>query len=853
MGVNNEGAVARARCAWALIAALLLCAMAFDALAMRKIEPGDALRLDPDEGLLVVSFETEIPVHSVRVERVGRVSASPLMKDVPAGRTVELYAAKAGRYRWVRVEYLNTDLWRFYYSVRKDAEFEFEVVAGKLNYPGDAIFGADDGGHLFLHLANRSLRVIDWMKSSHPQVQRQYPLAYNGHFPEPFPAFYEKETAERALPADPNAGLAPPPAGELPLPPALLWKIERIRDYSLSPDGMLAVLEVRDQDGGIGLDLIDLATASVQRLLTIADGFGTVEWESDRVLLVGVPERGQERLNVLRFGARAGDKLAYDALRGPLGRIVDLTPSQPDHILFQRSGNFRDVLVFPLRLDTQASLDQLPRTNARDRLNKGVTGDYLWLADGQGRLRVAFVWREDHAVMVHGLDGQFREVMEVENDREFAPVRLSYDGERLYGFSEKDRPQRDLVEFDPAQGKIVRTIFSRPGVDLAGALFDDKRNPIGVRYYESGRLVSHYFDEENAKLGALLQKAFPGRTVATLYRSRDARKFLLWVDDSDVPPQIFHLDLDRRKAELLDEFYPHLAGRKMAPTHAMKVKAADGTLIDAFLTLPPGDGRRPLVVMPHGGPVGIADVLHFNHDAQFVASLGYAVLRVNFRGSAGYGRKFEEAGRLQYGKGIEDDIDAAINAALASHPLDAGRMCVVGTSYGGYSALISTLRWPGRFRCAVSIAGVTDRALRFTASDGARSEEGRKLMIEAMGDPKADLDAMIAASPLYQYRKLTTPLMLVHGRDDFRVDFEHTRRLVRMLNLDGRPPVVLAIAGEGHGFAKLKSMAIVWTGIAGFLRQHLDAVPPAGPATLPAKAPAATPAMTAGAPPASGG
>jgi dipeptidyl aminopeptidase/acylaminoacyl peptidase len=445
---------------------------------------------------------------------------------------------------------------------------------------------------------------------------------------------------------------------------------------------------------------------------------------------------------------------------------------------------------------------------------------------------------------VHGLDGQFREVMEVENDREFAPIRLSYDGERLYGFSEKDRPQRDLVEFDPAQGKIVRTIFSRPGVDLAGALFDDRRNPIGVRYYESGRLVSHYFDEENAKLGALLQKAFPGRTVATLYRSRDARKFLLWVDDSDVPPQIFHLDLDRRKAELLDEFYPHLAGRTMAPTHALKVKVADGTVIDAFLTLPRGEGKRPLVVMPHGGPVGIADVLHFNHDAQFVASLGYAVLRVNFRGSAGYGRKFEEAGRRQHGKGIEDDIDAAINAALSSHPLDPGRMCLVGTSYGGYSALISTLRWPGRFRCAVSIAGVTDRVLRFTASDGARSEEGRKLMIEAMGDPRQDLDAMIEASPLYQYRKLTTPLMLVHGRDDFRVDFEHTRRLVRMLNLDGRPPVVLAIAGEGHGFAKLKSMAIVWTGIAGFLRQHLDAVPPT---TVPATTPAAT-----GAPPAAG-
>lgn len=843
MGVGNKGLSHGLR-AWAVVLALLLWAITFDALALRKIEPGDALRLDPDEGLVVISFETEIGVKSVRIERVGRSAAAPLLKDLPVGRTVALYAAKAGRYRWVRVAYAQTALWDLYYSVRNDKEFEFDVVAGKLNYAGDGVFGSDDNRNLYLHMANRSLRVIDWLKATHPQVIAQYPLTYNGHFPDPFPAFYEEALAKGRLPEDPNAGHAPPPAGTLPLPPALLWKIERIRDYSLSPDGALAVFEVRDQDKRVGLDLVDIDKATVQRLLTTDEhGFGVVEWESDRTLLVGVPESWQQRLNVLRIGEMAGGERAFVRLRGPLGRIVDLTPSTPDHILFQRSGNFRDVLVFPLRLDDQASLDQLPRTNARERLNKGVDSDYVWLTDGHGRLRLAGAWRDEDAVMMYGQEGQYREIMRVENEREFSPVRLSYEGDRIYGFSEKDRGQRDLVEFDPAQGRIVRTVYTRPGVDVVGALFDDRRNPIGVRYYESGRLVSEYFDAQNARLVAMLQKAFPGRTVATLYRSRDARKFLLWVDDSDVPPQIYFLDLDKRRAELLDEFYPHLAGRKMAPTQALKVRTTDGTMIDAFLTLPPGDAKRPLVVMPHGGPIGVADALHFNHDAQFIASLGYAVLRVNFRGSAGYGRKFSEAGHGQYGKGIEDDIDAAIREVLARHPLDERRMCIVGASYGGYSAMISSIRWPDRFRCVISIAGVADRLLFFTASDSARSEEVRKEMVKIIGDPLANRDEMIATSPLYQYRKLTTPLMLVHGREDFRVDFEHTRRLVRMLNLDGRPPVVLAIAGEGHGFNKLKSMAIVWTGIAGFLRKHLDdaapeaaapgAAPPA-PATVPA-------------------
>lgn len=248
------------------------------------------------------------------------------------------------------------------------------------------------------------------------------------------------------------------------------------------------------------------------------------------------------------------------------------------------------------------------------------------------------------------------------------------------------------------------------------------------------------------------------------------------------------------------------------------------------------------MVFPHGGPIGVSDTLHFNRDVQFLASQGYAVLQVNFRGSDGYGKSFREAGHRNYGRLIEDDIDAALRSALASFPLDESRMCVVGASYGGYSALVSTLRWPGRFRCAVSLSGLSDRVLFFTASDGARSAEARPQLEKIMGDPRKDLTEMQATSPLYHVRELTVPVMLVHGREDVRVDFEHTRRLVRMLNLEGRPPVVLAFPGMGHGFDDAVALDITWTGIAGFLQQYLGApVAPAVTAT-------ATPAPSAAAP-----
>lgn len=173
-------------------------------------------------------------------------------------------------------------------------------------------------------------------------------------------------------------------------------------------------------------------------------------------------------------------------------------------------------------------------------------------------------------------------------------------------------------------------------------------------------------------------------------------------------------------------------------------------------------------------------------------------------------------------------------------------MCALGSSYGGYSAMVSAIRWPQRFRCVVSIAGVSDRALFFTASDIGGDAETRRRMELLMGDPSlaADLAEMQATSPLYRYRDLQVPLMLVHGGEDARVDYEHTRRLVRMLNLAGRTPVLMTFPDEGHGLEKLESLERAWTAIAGFLGQYLG--PPAASAASVGPSPCIRPGSAAG-------
>lgn len=808
--------------------------VASTASALHQVRPGNLPELKEGEGLLAISVDTSAALASVKFLKAGALFRGDVLNRVPKGRTMHLYVVPAGRYQWNKVTLVDTSWWSSTLMLKDDPEYAFDVVAGKISFPGELVVRPRGAWRASVSIANRSLPVLDWLQREHPQVRARYSFAYQGRYPDPFPEFLRKEpaatsTSTPASAPDTDARLEPPAAGELPLAPALLWAPERIESASLNPSGGLIAEIVREEEQRWWLDVIDVDAGISQRVVRSERGIHFAHWKDGRTLLVGVPGDDGTQLHAFVIGERRGDALRIEHFKGPAGgRIVDLLPESPGEILYEASQS-NGLAVHRLDVTSQRGIGDFSRKKWADRLNRGAKDDYAWYADGSGQLRLAWAKKDDAAVLLYGQAGEYREVLRSTDETDLELLTLSHAGDVIYALSDEDRLQRDLVAYDPQRATITSTLFSKPGVDVTGAIFDDQRRPIGVKYHEGGTLVSEYFDGRDRAIDAALRTAFPGRSVSLLERSRDAGRMLLWVGGSDQPDRLYHFDARRRDAQLIDESMPQLAGRKFSAARLIKLAGKDGLPLEAFVTLPAGPGRHPLVVMPHGGPIGVADARHFNPEVQFIASLGYAVLQVNFRGSDGYGRAFREAGHRQLGLGIEDDIDRAIEAALQQFPLDGNRMCMLGASYGGYSALVSAIRWPERFRCVVSIAGVSDRLLMFTASDSGRTKAGRKALEERIGDPHAETKRMIETSPLYRYRELTAPVMLVHGAEDRRVDLEHTRRLVRMLNLAARTPVVQVFDDEGHGFEKPGNIEREWRGIAGFLRQHLDS-PGASPA-----------------------
>ncbi|TXK64336.1 alpha/beta hydrolase family protein [Alkalisalibacterium limincola] len=715
------------------------------------------------------------------------------MDDLKEGHNYALYIATAGDYEWV-------DLWpvrQVKYELRKDPEFRFSVAPGAITYPGDLLFRPSSLWRAQMLVYNRGLAAMDWLDEHHPQLLARHGMVYSGHYPDPFPAFYLEERGKLGThkPAAEVTFRAPPEPGELPLAVETLFRPDRIVSVELNPRGDLLAIHVRESDDEWAIELVDLRAGTLTVMATSVRRFVRMQWSGDDKLLVAAQPRRQAPItSLIRIEETADGGRSFSQKRLPVGMVVHFLPREPNHILYasqlrrNSSGTGGGMMVHRMDISSDAAIDAF-RSTMNTRLNAGLRDDSRWLFDGEGRLRAAVVQRDDEAFLVHGQEHDFQDVMKLSGDRDLDPVGLSYDASRIYGITDRDREQRELVAFDVASRQITETLFSREGSDVVGVLWDDRQEPIGVSYYEGGRLVNEYFTEADNTLEQRLRQAFPGRTVSMTARSRDRQQVMLWVDGGDQPLQLFHVDVAQGRASLVADDLPWLEDTVFAPTEVVSFTSADGLAMEAFLTLPEAAGKRPLIVFPHGGPVGVADTLHFNREVQFLASLGYAVLQVNFRGSAGYGRAFREAGMRNHGTLIEDDIDAAMQHVLARFPLDETRMCAMGTSYGGYSALISSIRWPGRFKCAISMAGVSDRILFYTASDGGRSEQGRELLERFIGNPKTDEAEMLAVSPLYQFRELNVPVMLVHGREDRRVDFEHSHRLLRLLDMAGRTPV----------------------------------------------------------------
>ena len=471
-------------------------------------------------------------------------------------------------------------------------------------------------------------------------------------------------------------------------------------------------------------------------------------------------------------------------------------------------------------------------TQRESKIAETAYRSFLFLSDHSGKVRMVSGEKEGDAVtdIWDDAKGGWKEFRRSKDgDGQIQPLAFAADDHHIYVSSNTEASTIGIYQIEPQTGES-KLLFRDEAVDLDHILYDPVTDePAGVLYFPDFPAY-RFFDPQSAiaQTYAGLQQAFPHSTVMLTSASDDGQFGVVSVGSDTTPTEYYLLNLKSHHISWLFSSMPWMDPEQMSPMTPFVLKARDGLQLRGYLTLPKGAGEKnlPLVVLPHGGPMAFRDQWEFDPEVQFLAYHGYAVLQLNFRGSGGYGREFEQMSYRHWGTTMQDDLTDATHWAIQEGIADPRRICIYGASYGGYAALMGAVREPDLYRCAIGFAGAYDLKLQRADSDTAETDEGRAYLRRALGTDEAELKAR---SPVFNVDKIKADVLLVHGRDDTRVPYDNLTEMSAALDKAGKHYETLAKRGEGHGFYEEANLVEFHDRLAAFLDRNIGAGRPAAP------------------------
>lgn len=627
---------------------------------------------------------------------------------------------------------------------------------------------------------------------------------------------------------------------------------------ALSPNGRYVVGIRRESDRDI-LVRVDWRANQVVALQTVPRTenieFDWVAWKSDARLIVSastrlgyrrytrtgshIASREEGELPITRiFALDVNGANVTQMFEGQLGRLaagfvstrlVDRLQNDPTHVLIAAYGRTGYVLW---RADVQSG-----------RVENVESGDFdtlAWVTDGAGSavIRVDALFRNSGYRIFRRapIESRWTLALEVRGGErvrtpDFTPFQAGAGPGQVWVAARPNNQDRSaLYLYDTATGAFGEPRYQHPSADLDSIWIDPRNGNLLAACAMVARRECQNFDAEIGRHIRAIDSFFEHAAEVTLVdMSDDGAVWLLRAQSPTMPPRYFVYDHGEHHVIGIDGAAPHLTPERLAPVEIVTYRGGDGTELWGYLTTPRGVANRaPLVVLPHGGPES-RDSYGYDNFAQFIASRGYLVFQPQFRGSGGFGRAFADAGRRQWGQRMQNDVTDGVRHLTSSGRVDAQRICIVGISYGGYAALAGAALTPDLYRCAASIAGVSDlpQMLRWERGESG----GRSITLDywrrSIGDPDADRDMLDRMSPSLQTANIRAPILLIHGAEDDIVPVEQSAAMHAALQRAGRSTRFVNVPEARHPWADwdAEDRALAFREIEAFLAQSLAASP----------------------------
>jgi len=582
----------------------------------------------------------------------------------------------------------------------------------------------------------------------------------------------------------------------------------------LSPDGK-QIAAIGYSGKYTGLFLIDTTTLATRLLVTPERDFGRlrepwrVAWIANDLLAV----------DFTTGGARALD-LDGNVISGLGQRYIGRLPNVPD-----------TVLAYDDRY--RGKIDKVDaRSGNKQRYEFPPGGETTrWLWDEAGVLRFVVTqdtafWTDDTKVTYwyrsnQTSDWQKLDVFPITEDH-WVPISVGNDPDSLIVYSRHERDTWALFHYDTRTRRHLDLMAGAETQDIAASFETNTEELLSVT--TSGLKPTRiWFSARWAALQKAVDQALPDHINVL---SGNPQGKVLVFSYADVDPGRWHV-LDTREMMLREVVSSRkdIAPGEMLPMKVLRYPAADGFSIPAYFTQPSSRDSAslpPLVVLIHGGPT-VRDDWGWDEEVQALATHGYAVFQPQFRGSSGFGKKFQESGYGQWGLAMQDDITAGVEYLIAQKLVDPARICIYGASYGGYAALWGLAKTPDLYKCGVSLAGVSDIEHMLTdQSDRNYDKEARQFQLSRIGDLATNKQKFDSVSPLKSAARIKAPVLLAHGEFDTRVPISHGQKMRDALRANGKSVEWLTFANGGHGLGKPDRQRF-YDALLAFLGKHIGA------------------------------
>ncbi|MBK1652488.1 S9 family peptidase [Halorhodospira halochloris] len=608
----------------------------------------------------------------------------------------------------------------------------------------------------------------------------------------------------------------------------LFFEDPRYSAARISPDGeYIAFMKPYNGGRNIWIKGIDEPFDKARPLTGYERSIATYFWSRDGESIVYMQDRyGDENyqiraLNPHDDAADEGDLADSWQLAGDQGvrAVIYHVPREKPEVVFvglnDRDPRYHDVYQVEI-----ASGD-------KEKLARNEVGIESWHFH-EGQLRKASRTTSDGGSEILSFaDGEFQQVYSCDFGESCRVARFHPDGERVYLVTNagEERDLSELVLFDPRQDEEELVDADPEGeVDLDGAIFSEVDDRLLATTYFGDKQRIYAHDEGFAEKLEWLREQLGESELSFTSRTSDESQWTVGAARDTDPGTVYVFDADQMNLDKLYAGRPELPNEHLAPMRPIRYSARDGEQIPAYLTLPPGsDGEDlPVVVNPHGGP-WLRDKWGYSGTVQFLANRGYAVLQPNFRGSAGYGKEFLNAGNREWGTGVmQHDITDGVKYLIDEGIADPDRVAIYGGSYGGFATLAGLAFTPELYAAGVSVVGPSN-IITLIETFPPYWEPGMERLKRRVGDPKdeQDRERLKEQSPLFAVDQMRSPLLVVHGANDPRVAQRESDQIVAALRDAGHPVEYLVAPDEGHGFVDELNRLAYLAATERFLAKHI--------------------------------